>query len=660
MDAAESYRCQKQKERKRKLKKMKKILAFVLAMAMVLGMSVTAFADEDDVDPGMMTDSVIGNSNDTGTIEVKGITPEAGISVKAYQIIKATYDDTNDTFSGYAAIYPDVKPAIDVTTGDNALVTIGEAQLSAIVSHIMTTKKLNCSEEHEHGDSCYTVVNNVATGTVYDMNLDNDGVATAENLPVGSYLVLISGAETKVYNPAVVSIYYDVVDGTENILDGGKLDIVSTENVWVKVSDTPTVDKVMAGEEGNEKGNSVNIGDDVEYAIPISPIPNYGGEHPVLNIVDTLSVGLTYNKDLKVYVYNSNISTNADGLTDATVEEKELTENVDYTVEESTKDGKTTITVDFVVDGYATAENGAVNDYTLNDYVGSAVVVRYSARLNDKAAINEKDNENSVTLNYTKDSKIDSDDVTGEDEKKTYTYTFDIDGAAEGEGEVENRLTEGILNKTGEETKKDIVLGTETIKDVLKDAEFTLYTVNPDDFTPKDGKDKIENYIYKNGNEGIKGFNGVVTSNERGQLPIKGLAAGTYYLKETKAPAGYSLNTHVFKIVIDAQYYKEGDTLPEGFEYGQLKDWTIKIDDTTTNAFTVTHEGGKKVVYTNATNNSDTITGGNISPVVVPNTKLSSLPSTGGIGTTIFTIGGCAIMIIAAGLFFASRRKSSK
>ena len=44
----------------------------------------------------------------------------------------------------------------------------------------------------------------------------------------------------------------------------------------------------------------------------------------------------------------------------------------------------------------------------------------------------------------------------------------------------------------------------------------------------------------------------------------------------------------------------------------------------------------------------------------IPNTKLSGLPSTGGIGTTIFTIGGCAIMIIAAGLFFASRRKSSK
>ena len=46
--------------------------------------------------------------------------------------------------------------------------------------------------------------------------------------------------------------------------------------------------------------------------------------------------------------------------------------------------------------------------------------------------------------------------------------------------------------------------------------------------------------------------------------------------------------------------------------------------------------------------------------VEVKNTKLSSLPSTGGIGTTIFTIAGCLIMVTAAGLFFASRKRTNK
>ena len=43
----------------------------------------------------------------------------------------------------------------------------------------------------------------------------------------------------------------------------------------------------------------------------------------------------------------------------------------------------------------------------------------------------------------------------------------------------------------------------------------------------------------------------------------------------------------------------------------------------------------------------------------ITNTKISSLPSTGGMGTTLFTIAGCVIMISAAGLFFATRKKAN-
>ena len=99
-----------------------------------------------------------------------------------------------------------------------------------------------------------------------------------------------------------------------------------------------------------------------------------------------------------------------------------------------------------------------------------------------------------------------------------------------------------------------------------------------------------------------------------GTLVIKGLDVGTYNFKETTAPEGF-----------------------------HIKNDSSGVDATATLA----------VQGTTATANLTATT-------ELTNSELSSLPSTGGIGTTIFTVGGCVIMIAAAGLFFASRRKESK
>ena len=93
-----------------------------------------------------------------------------------------------------------------------------------------------------------------------------------------------------------------------------------------------------------------------------------------------------------------------------------------------------------------------------------------------------------------------------------------------------------------------------------------------------------------------------------GTLKVTGLDEGNYEFKETKAPTGYKVSSE-------------------------------------NKAFTMTADEEKEV----------TVNAGEF-----VNTKLSSLPSTGGMGTYLFTIIGVVVMAGAAGAFFISRRKGSE
>ena len=140
---------------------------------------------------------------------------------------------------------------------------------------------------------------------------------------------------------------------------------------------------------------------------------------------------------------------------------------------------------------------------------------------------------------------------------------------------------------------------------VLKDAEFEV--------SKDEAATPLKFKLHENGNyryaPDAEDASTVVKTNAEGKIVVEGLNVGTYHFKETKAPEGYSINT-------------------DG------KDITLTQTGVAT---AIVKASGK-----------------------LNDTKLNALPSTGGIGTTIFTIGGCAIMIVAAGLFFATRRKTQK
>lgn len=168
----------------------------------------------------------------------------------------------------------------------------------------------------------------------------------------------------------------------------------------------------------------------------------------------------------------------------------------------------------------------------------------------------------------------------------------------------------GIVNGyTGNVTLEKV----DTNGKTLNGAEFQLLKVTP---VEKEGAEATKtpvNVVRVNDGEykvALEGETGATTTlvETNGTLKVTGLDEGDYEFEETKAPTGYKVSSE-------------------------------------NKAFTITPDETKEV---------------SVDAGVFKNTKLSALPSTGGMGTYLFTIIGVVVMAGAAGAFFISRRKGSE
>ena len=218
----------------------------------------------------------------------------------------------------------------------------------------------------------------------------------------------------------------------------------------------------------------------------------------------------------------------------------------------------------------------------------------------------------------------------------SYTATVNNKAVIAGSGNTNEAYLQYNNNKTtvkhttttyvwGMGVRKFANLGTGKEDTPLAEAEFQLYKMDGE--TKKYAKfaeTGTNTSIYKLTGWDADASNAAkVKTPANGNITFEGLDAGTYYLEETKAPVGYNKLTAPITVVISSH-------LPDAADG--------------TASYTVTADGATTTDYT----------------VRVENKAGTELPSTGGIGTTLFYVIGGGLMVAAIVLLVTKKRMENK
>lgn len=436
-----------------------------------------------------------------------------------------------------------------------------------------------------------------------DTTLANAVAKLAFANKTGSGTALTSGENT------LNDGYYLVVDTTpgndEVAYNAALLQVVGNIEIKTK-TDAPSVEKKVKenvkynsdGGYGNNYNDiaDYNMGDTVTFhLIGVVPDMTYYDTYKYI-FHDTMSQGLTFTDgSIKVYLSDDQkVDNNDTNITDKFVKT--------HSVDETSK--KTTITV--------SCDN--IKPFSTKKYI----IVEYTATLNQNAVVGLDGNPNEVYLEYSNkpDQSGDGDtNNTGKTpEDKVIVFTYELDTTK--------------VDGQNKETK-------------LKDAEFVLLNADKSKvaIVNTDGKVTGWENVPAAGEDGTVAYpeGSKLVSGDDGLFKVIGLDDGTYFLQETKAPAGYNLLKDPVEVKITAT-----TTNGQNWTDGQASSALTKLE----------------VTAAGQAGTGDTSTG--IAGITIANNKGSTLPETGGIGTTIFYVVGSILVIGAAVLLVTKKRMSAE
>ena len=576
-------------------KLVSRFMAVLMAMTMILSMSMTAFAAEAS----------------KGTLTVNNTV--AGKTLDLYQIFTATKNGDNVAYtlnSAYEGFFQSKISGASTLTGE----ALSEKAYEYVKTQVGTDGKNGTGFAKEILG--WILENATTVAATHTTANTTAGTTVINNLDYGYYIVYPLGAtdtstapgnETVKSVASLVSVTGD--DATVNmksnyptvdkkiipaqsgsgITVGAIVDGSWDGNHQLELDDENDPEDTIAphGAADEKKAGDFGIGDTITYQLT-SKVPDMTGYNSyTFKFSDTLSKGLDLKEVLSVKVGNTTLKAGKTGTNTYALTYDKTSRNLTVTL------------------------NDFYNSY--KNHTGETITVVYTATLNKDAVIGMNPNTNKAVVEYSNNPTTGG---TGTSEPSIVdVHTFDF------------TIYKYYLKD--QNNKED--------KTALANAEFELYKANTTgDAADTNAKINIVDegkgvYRQATADEAkVTGFTSAkIVSDADGKVLVKGLVAGTYYLRETKAPEGYNKLLSDIKVVIEANY----DTTT-----GKLTNYTV----------TYTYNG-KPITVTN----TDKLT----SPEVpVENKTGAQLPSTGSKGALMVTLAG----IVLFGALTASKAFGKK